>query len=95
MLALVTAAVALTPVAVDDPILQAPETYVSKATQTAMAEGAPVSIKCLDVSSEEASASRVCLSEGEWQAVYDRIAHNRSADRRDRAISLGQNFAAR
>ncbi|MBT8426565.1 MAG: hypothetical protein KJO02_00905 [Erythrobacter sp.] len=95
MLALVTAAVALTPVSLDDPVLQSPDTFVSEATQAAIAEGERITVQCLDVSSEEASAKRVCLSQDEWQSVYARIAHNRSADRRDRAISLGLNFSRR
>ena len=95
MLALATAAVALTPVSLDDPVLQSPETFVSETTQAAIADGVPITVQCLDVSSEDASAKRVCLSDGEWQSVYDRIAHNRSADRRERAISLGLNFSRR
>lgn len=95
MLALVTAAVALTPVLLDDPVLQSADTFVSEATRTAIAEGEPVSVQCLDVSSEDASAKLVCLSEGEWQSVYARIAHNRSADRRERAITMGLNFSRR
>ena len=95
MLALLTAAVVLTPVAADDPLLRDPATFVSDAAQRAISAEAPADVKCLDTSSAKDAPKSVCLSDAEWHVVFERVAHNRSADQRDRAIWLSRLNAAR
>ena len=95
MLAFLTAAVVLTPVAADDPLLRDPATFVSDEAQRAISAEASAGVKCLDTSSSKDGPKSVCLSESEWRAVFERVAHNRSAEQRDRAIWLSRLNTAR
>ncbi len=88
-----TAAVLLTPVALTDPVLEQSDTFISEGARAAMADGSVTELHCLDLPQDHPDGARACLTATEWQAVFDRIAHQQSADRRMRAISQAQ-FAA-
>ena len=87
--ALTTAAVALIyPVQTSDEILKANTTLVSSKARTSD------NVHCLDVSLRHGRYNAVCLSEDEWQSVFDRVEANKSAARRGAAIALGWNNAS-
>lgn len=78
------------PVAFDDPVLQNEETFVSEAAQTAIRDGSDIILRCFEMPEGSSEHDRVCLTTGEWQAVFDEIAHQESVARRTHAIGLSQ-----
>ncbi|MWV28101.1 hypothetical protein [Aurantiacibacter rhizosphaerae] len=80
----------LTPVAIDDPLLRREDTFVSAAARVVMADAKSAPIHCLDLPENHPDGARTCLTQGEWQAVFDRIAQQESADLRDRQIARSQ-----
>ena len=75
-------AVALAPVPANDPTLALEETFVSQVARVALAEQTVDELHCLDTPPGEGRPERVCLTKGEWQAVFDRVAYNKAAGRR-------------
>jgi len=88
IIALATAAIVLTPVSLQDPLLAQDGTFVSDHASTAVAEGRVQELHCLDLPQHHPEGERVCLTAGEWQAAFDLAAHEDSTRARERAIGL-------
>ena len=84
------AAVTLIPVEIDSAELSADGTFVSEIAKQAIAEKSVAALRCLSFDERRDGTDRVCLTAPEWQEVFDRVAHNESADRRDRIIADAQ-----
>ena len=84
----------LTPVAIDDPSLKRGDTFASTAALSAMAETDVARIHCLELPENHPDGSRASLTQAEWQAVFDRVAQQQSADRRERQIVRSQRNAS-
>ena len=71
----------LYPVSLGDPVLQAEETYLSETAQAFAASTDTGTLRCLDLSEPAAGHSRICLTSGEWQVVFDQLVERASEDR--------------
>ncbi len=85
---LATAMVVLTPVSLDDPVLVQSDTFLSEITSDAIAQGTAEILYCLDLPEGHPDGSRACLTQDEWQAVFDTISHERSVQARERAMQI-------
>ncbi len=92
---ILASAVMLTPVAIDDPLLEREDTFVSQTAVAAMADGSASKLHCLDLPADHADGARACLTQAEWQAVFDRVTQQQSAQLRDRLIARAQWNASR
>jgi len=81
-------AIALTIVPANDPTLALEKTFVSQVARDALVEKSVDQLHCLDAGLPEGGPDRVCLTAGEWQAVFDRAGHDEAADRRQRLAEL-------
>ncbi|WAT18275.1 hypothetical protein OZN62_01485 [Aurantiacibacter sp. MUD11] len=87
-LLLATAAVVLTPVALDDPQLEHEGTFISATAQAARSDGSVDELLCLALPADHPEGTRACLTAAEWQAVFDRVAHDESIRWRERAMHI-------
>lgn len=81
------AVVTLVPVQIDSAELSAEGTFVSEIAQQAIADKSVSSLKCLFIGRRHDGTDRVCLTRPEWQEVFDRVPHTKSAQRRSKAIA--------
>ena len=64
-------ALTLVPVAIDDPFLERPETFVSADARSVQTAGETQSIFCLTLDKVRAGVDNVCLSRDEWNRVNE------------------------
>ena len=89
LLAIATGFAMLYPVELQDPVLREDDTFISEAARTHMGPNNLGTLHCLDTD-EMRGYERICLTTGEWQEIFDRIAASDAASNRDRQIGLGQ-----
>ncbi|MFB0611341.1 hypothetical protein [Aurantiacibacter poecillastricola] len=88
-----TSAVLLQPVALDDPLLQAEETFVSEAAQAAIGAGSVDRLHCLDLPQHHPNGARVCLTRNEWLEVFGRVSQEESVEARQRAMQIADYYS--
>ena len=87
---LAATAVMLVPVKIDSVELDARGTFVSQQARMAIAEKSVEILHCLNIGKRRNDIDRVCLTQPEWQAVFDRAAENRGVQQRERAIAMNR-----
>ena len=92
---LAATAVMLVPVKIDSVELDARGTFVSQQARMAIAEKSVEILHCLNIGKRRNDIDRVCLTQPEWQAVFDRAVEDRGIQQRERAIALGHWNASR
>ena len=89
---ILTAAVMITPVNLDDALLSQPETLLSDQARSVIADAGDSNLHCMDLPERSSDYARVCLTSGEWQVVLRGAERERaredSVTARSRAIAL-------